>query len=361
MKKLVKAVFAIFVIALMTGCPKSTDEPEKDKTVQEDDQDKNKDQNKDTTDQTNPDDDEDSGDQTDTNQDNNNTDQDEDQDDETTPKPRQEVSGKLGTYEAPYEVGDIVFKDGSATPYTQGLNLTAEQKAAAVSIIFYKGNNLNSDVNYKTDTSITRTLGIGLLHSEDYTNSEGSSRIPWCHEDSQGAVNEITTIEASNSRPDGELIFFEDINGSDNLEQISSFLAGEHEKDDRIFDDTSDPEMYPAFYFAKNYKDVEGSRVKGTAFETGWYLPTIAEIWQVCKQKDTIESASELCGGSKFVMSGHDNEEYYLRPYYYWTSTQGRQYRANSAYYAEIFSFYHESYDTYSKVMDCYVIAIREF
>lgn len=220
---------------------------------------------------------------------------------------------------------------------------------------------MNSDVKYKPDNTKTRTLGIGLLHSEDYTNSEGESRIPWCHEDSQGAENEITTIEASSSRPDGVYKFFEDINGSDNFEQISAFLADAHTKDDRIVDDTSDPEMYPAFYFAKNYKDIEGSRVKNTDYENGWYLPTIAEIWQVYNLKDTIDSASELCGGSKFVMSGHDNDEYYLRPYYYWTSTQGRQYRANSAYYAEIFSFYHGAYDTYSKVMDCYVLAIREF
>lgn len=45
------------------------------------------------------------------------------------------------------EVGDIVFNDGSATPYTTELTLTPEQKDAAIAVIFYVGTGLNSDVN----------------------------------------------------------------------------------------------------------------------------------------------------------------------------------------------------------------------
>ena len=87
--------------------------------------------------------------------------------DDNIPESRHEVSGKFGTWSAPYEVGDIVFSDGSATPYTANLTLTDEQKAAAIAVIFYKGTGLNSYVNHKDDTSKTRTLGMGLLHSED--------------------------------------------------------------------------------------------------------------------------------------------------------------------------------------------------
>ena len=36
-------------------------------------------------------------------------------------------------------VGDIVFSDGSATPYTSNLTLTDTQKSAAVAVIFYVG------------------------------------------------------------------------------------------------------------------------------------------------------------------------------------------------------------------------------
>ena len=47
----------------------------------------------------------------------------------------------IGT-KAPTEtkaVGDIVFTDGSATPYSADLELTDEQKAAAIAVIFYAG------------------------------------------------------------------------------------------------------------------------------------------------------------------------------------------------------------------------------
>ena len=47
----------------------------------------------------------------------------------------------IGT-KAPSEakaVGDIVFSDGSATPYSADLELTDEQKAAAIAVIFYAG------------------------------------------------------------------------------------------------------------------------------------------------------------------------------------------------------------------------------
>ena len=93
------------------------------------------------------------------------------------------ASGKIGKYEKPYEVGDIVFKDGSATPYTEDLTLTDSEKKAVIAIIFYKGTGLNSDIYEGTDesgtvtwttgdTTTVRTLGVGLRH--------GSRTQKWC-------------------------------------------------------------------------------------------------------------------------------------------------------------------------------------
>ena len=188
---------------------------------------------------------------------------------------RKEATGKIGKFEGAYLVGDIVFKDGSATPYTDTLTLTPEQKAAAIAVIFYKGTGLNSYVNHK--------------------------------------------------------------------------------------DDTADPDLYPAFYFAKNYKDQPGSRVKNTDYETGWFLPSIAEIWELGKVKETVDAASQLCGGSKFVLSGHDNYTYTQRPYYYWTSTDTMVYMKTDEYYAVIFSFLAQELDSYDKTNELFVLAIREF
>lgn len=58
-------------------------------------------------------------------------------------------------------VGDIVFNDGSATPYTADLKLTPEQKDAAIAVIFYVGTGLNSDVNGVANTTTSRILGVG--------------------------------------------------------------------------------------------------------------------------------------------------------------------------------------------------------
>lgn len=95
----------------------------------------------------------------------------------TPPEPvRQTVSDKIGRYGTPYEVGDIVFTDGSATPAADiesradvdsvtGTKLTAVEKNALVAYIFYVGNELNNG----NDTA-TRTLGVGFEVSP-YTNA----------------------------------------------------------------------------------------------------------------------------------------------------------------------------------------------
>ncbi|MBQ0166549.1 MAG: hypothetical protein KBT02_05510 [Treponema sp.] len=92
--------------------------------------------------------------------------------DPATPDPapyvRPEVTGKIGRYGTPYEVGDIVFTDGSATPAADiesradvdsvtGTKLTVAEKNAIVAYIFYVGNELNNG----NDTT-TRTLGVGF-------------------------------------------------------------------------------------------------------------------------------------------------------------------------------------------------------
>ena len=65
-------------------------------------------------------------------------------------------------------VGDIVFTDGSASPYTE--ELTNEQKAAAIAVIFYVGD--------ENDTLGAKTLGVGLI--TERTNYKG---LQWCLSD----------------------------------------------------------------------------------------------------------------------------------------------------------------------------------
>ena len=203
------------------------------------------------------------------------------------------------------EVGDIVFNDGSATPYTAGMTFNKVQKSAAIALIFYKGKGLNSG----DDTTTRRTLGVGLKHNK--------SGIAWCRyngdSDYANAYNtKITTIQCSEGGSPGALTFTGDKNVSDNLEQMAAFLSAAT----GVTDDTSTVANYPDFYFGKNYKNVTGSNVKGSAYENGWYLPSIAELFQIytCRENKTkgfdVDTASEALGGDKFGTAG------------YWSSSQ---------------------------------------
>lgn len=212
---------------------------------------------------------------------------------------RTEIQGKFGKYSSPYEVGDIVFNDGSATPYTAQLTFTDEQKSAAIALIFYKGTGLNSG----DDTTTSRTLGVGLKHSD---------KIRWCWNFEKALNKNITTIQCPASESAGGLTFTGDRNGSDNFEQIGAFLKASEEG----VDDTSEvgKYRYPVFYFTKNYSSTATNL--GTSYASGWYLPSSAELFQIyaCRADTTngfnIDAASETLGGDKF-----DSKKY-------WSSSQ---------------------------------------
>lgn len=182
-------------------------------------------------------------------------------------------SGTFGT-KAPgvaKAVGDIVFNDGSATPYTATLTLTPEQKAAAIAVIF------------KVDGG--KALGVGLKHYK--------KGLAWCTTDAKAYNKNIETIQCPASGDAGNLTFTGDTDGSDNLEQIATFLT-----EKGLVNDTAETAKYPAFYFAKNYKTTATNLT--ATYENGWYLPTVVELFDIWKVKATVDAASNLCGGSQF-------------------------------------------------------------
>ena len=96
------------------------------------------------------------------------------------------------------------------------------------------------------------------------------------------------------------------MDGSDNLEQIGAFLEANGSTDD-----TTTVDNYPAFYYAKDYASQKRSHVSGTNYESGWYLPTIQELFQLRENSETVNAALEACGGTKFELSED-----------YWSSSQ---------------------------------------
>ena len=236
----------------------------------------------------------------------------------------------IGSKSKPDAVGDIVFSDGSATPYTADLTLTEEQKAAAIAVSFYKGTGLNSG----DDTTTSRTLGVGLKHN--------TSELEWCLDTAAAFEKRITTIQCYHSGSAGALTFTGDRNGSDNLEQIEAFDG---------VDDTETAENYPAFYFAKKYSEA-ATNIAGTDYESGWYLPSVAELFQIfaCRADTAngfdIDAASSLCGGDSFGTGE------------YWSSSQYAQDDYESAYTLE---FGDGDWNDFIKPRSYFVCAVREF
>ena len=199
------------------------------------------------------------------------------------------------------EVGDIIFTDGSAVPYTPSLTLTDTQKAAAIAVIFYKGKGLNKE----GDTS-TRTLGVGLIQKENLAWARQASG----EQPAAMAIGlDITAIQGDLTSGDKY--------GKDNLSDISTFLFN-----GGYTDDTTDLSNYPAFNYAVNYKNEKlgsetTSRLDGTAFEDEWYVPTMAELNAIYLNLTFINNLLDLCGGTQMTAS-------------YWSSNQHSTYKSNA-------------------------------
>ena len=130
-------------------------------------------------------------------------------------------------------VGDVVFTDGSASPYAE---LTDAQKSAAVAVIF----------------DATNKLGVGL---------DTVSNKVWC----------LTTAIAYNTDQYATSVS----DGNINTNQIKNL------------NDYSEAN-YPAFYFAANYSK--------TGFATGWYLPAKNELQKLYEGKTAVNAAFTALG-----------------------------------------------------------------
>ncbi len=258
-------------------------------------------------------------------------------------------------------VYDIVFSDGSATPYADGLTLSDDEKAAAIAVIFYKGTGLNSpDSEGNADTTTERTLGVGLAQTQalwcgDPNGSNPGNAWNVLVEPIECAPNEgifdYETTAGNYTFPDTA-----DKNGSDNLSQIAAYLPTQTNSSNNYYtDDTGTAARYPAFYFGINYKDQTESHVSGTDYEDNWYLPSIAELLQLGKVVTDVNSAIGLCGGTLVKTSSGDNY------YDYFSSSQYENY----SYCTEAYTMRFETplcIGTDEKTSDSvYVLAIREF
>ena len=250
-------------------------------------------------------------------------------------------------------VGDIIFTNGKLISYVDFNNLNSNVqdalKSKAMAIIFYKGTELNDG----DDTSTTRTLGVGLKHLKHNENKR------WAYfNDSSDHADGYVMISELLCDPDDYTSNRKSLtpqftgnkkrNGSNNLQKMS---------ENTDINDANDESKYPVLYFAKNY----GTRNNLTNYENGWYLPTIAELYQIYKCINDgidISAISKNCGGDDFPKSKDDTADIF------WSSSQATfiDNGTPTTYYVYAFSFGYKQWFRDRKFVDYYAAcAIREF
>ena len=271
---------------------------------------------------------------------------------------------QVATKAKPDAVGDIVLNDGTAVAFENAGKMTKSQKDKAMAVIFYVGTECSNDGRKRTlgvglhedsaawhpsDEKQTGLLGVSITTGEDIEPIKVKLSVK--------ALNKGNVYEASDEKKEKKIhvafvtknveydtdsyVFSGDKDGSDNLEQISAFLKKKGFPDDTapvVGAASFKEENYPAFYFAKNYKnykhlhpakEIESSSANplkllnryepskeyeanvGEAFKDGWYLPTIVELFQMWKSKDKVNEALAICDGCQFFNKFADGTSQY--------------------------------------------------
>ena len=173
-------------------------------------------------------------------------------------------------------VGDIILTDGTTFDVANLDSYTTDENNKPVAVV--AGFNANGVV-----------LGLGLKKSD--------SILMWAKYDTTGYNTSFTDIIAKYNRDTSSgFTFTDDSDGSNNWDVICSV----------------DPEgsanaatNYPAFNFANNY----GKWYTGD-LASGWYIPSISELYEIYKNKETLQTSLTKVGGFTIGRS------------YYWSSSQ---------------------------------------
>ncbi len=174
-----------------------------------------------------------------------------------------------------YHVGDIVMSDGTVLSKEDYSSYKGKEKPVAV--IF--------TVNGVQKGDSKRVIGVGLFESK--------SIVSFAQDNSSGdntnflfnrtyVINQKFDSSTGFYTNDG---FSGDIDGEDSWKNVSRR------------DKTAKKNMYsvyPAYAFAENY----GINQKCGKFDsTDWYLPTVAELYEMFENKSLLNEVIELCGG----------------------------------------------------------------
>ena len=201
------------------------------------------------------------------------------------------VDFKVIETEKCFEIGDIILTDGTKVSVKDVETYTIDENNKPIGVIgaLAYGGGVGKIVGLqKSDVALEwakyGTFGFETVFEEIVCSVNN------CDDPFQINASTVT--------------FTGDLDGSDNWDEICKVDPN----------GTQDAENnYPAFNFANNYgTDV----LVGTAYETGWYLPSIAELCEVYKNKDVIQTSLTIANGFIFDDNGSR----------YWSSSQSTDY-----------------------------------
>ena len=187
-----------------------------------------------------------------------------------------------GEKSRPDSVGDIVFADGTAMAWSEGLMLTDAQKKAAVAVIFYAGTECSNGGE-------RRILGVGLENATD-KNDKFAWTVLFSPSKLDGlgmTIESILCAPIDDERLAATATFTGDLDGSDNWQALCEAV-----------DDEETSGKYPAWEWVNAY--AKNNALSGE-YAQGWYLPTVAELSMLYRQKDTVNAALETADGTKIA------------------------------------------------------------
>ena len=194
-----------------------------------------------------------------------------------------------------YSIGDVLLNDGSVIPYSAGRVFTDEQKSKAVGVMY--GNEYDIPCGW-----------LGIYNSCGGTGSgsyqwapSGTTGNSTCFEDIMCKISYTTDVTTAT--------FDGDTDGSDNWTYIKS----------QDSTGANNPATnYPAFYYVNQY----ASRFyfTGTSYSSGWYMPSLAELCFIYRNKTILNSVLSALGGIQ------------LKDVDYWASTQNNTWDSQARY-----------------------------
>ena len=167
-------------------------------------------------------------------------------------------TGNSGVDYSKYQVGDFVLKDGTILSKDK----TPEKDTVAAVIV-------------RADTLTKPALGVGIVHNNQ-------SGFKWCKKSAAGYEIDISALVGDETS--GYM------DGSDGWDKLKAACS----------DAASNPENYPAWNYSLTYAKNNG--LTGD-LATGWYLPTVAELYTIYQNITAVNESLSKAGGSTFVTS----------------------------------------------------------